>query len=344
MKTEIRYYMRRVIGFLLVGAVAFLLKSCMVNAETLTPTTIYSYNGSNNWTYTGTSLSTLTENNISYVGPVIPANRNTDGIRFRFQNVTFANNSSPYQLTFTGMSNVNSRAKIPVVYVQNGTRVYGCYVNATIETEITGTNVYDAYYGGKFNVICPNVVLNGTDISIVYKYDSWSSTTQQSGIKIGTNFGITLMTNNSDVVSAITSQQTQQHQDAENTQNAINDIGNDITSSSVDTNNANNSISGLDSSLPSGNVLGNLITMPVTLTQKFLNGLNGQCSPMVLGTLFNTEFKLPCVDLSTILGTLWNILDVICSGFIAYEIGKHFVLIFHKLTTFDSGTLEEVYK
>lgn len=217
------------------------------------------------------------------------------------------------------------------VILRTGGYDYSCILNTGVEIDNTNNKIY--------SVTCGNVPNSASRTWTIYTYKASTGTTN---IFISSNF---VYIPNENISSVISSQTEQQHQDAEQQHQDLEDINNSMNNSTVDTNNSNSTITSISNRLPSSNVLGNLITMPVMLVQKFINALSSNtCTPYSLGSLFGTNFSLPCVNLSNILGAVWTILDGVVSGFIAYEIGKHFVLIFHKLTSLDSNTLEEVYK
>ena len=323
-KSDIKYYIRRVIGALLVAFAFLLLRSCDVKAQTLNIVPS-SCGWSTNSNYTNGSISgNTTFTNLS--SPFYYCSGSSGNFWSQRYNIVTPSNAT----TSNGTLSFNIYGPtISNVILRTGGYDYSCILNTGVEIDTTNNKVY--------SVTCGNIPYSASRTWTIYTYKASNGTTN---IFISSNF---VYIPNENIGTIISNQSTQQHQDAQQAHQDAQDINNSINNSTVNGSGASSTISNI--SLPSSNVLGNLITMPVQLVQKFITGLSSNtCTPYSLGTLFGTNFTLPCVDLSTILGAVWVILDVVVSGFIAYEIGKHFVLIFHKLTSFDSNTLEEVYK
>ena len=89
---------------------------------------------------------------------------------------------------------------------------------------------------------------------------------------------------------------------------------------------------GIEDLMPSNTPITNLISMPFTMYNSMLNGLNGTCSTWYIETgplLGNSYFEFPCINLSRRLGSdawtwnglsLWNIIDFFGFIFLIYEI------------------------
>lgn len=90
-------------------------------------------------------------------------------------------------------------------------------------------------------------------------------------------------------------------------------------------------------------VINQLVTMPITLTQAFLNGFNGSCTPFNLGNLMGTDLIIPCINPGSYLGTIWNIIDIIISGVFIYIFGKRLVKIFNDVTNMKENQIDEVF-
>ena len=130
----------------------------------------------------------------------------------------------------------------------------------------------------------------------------------------------------------------------QNTQinNSINDVNSSLNNDSVDT--ADSKASEWASKSLSDNAVANMVTMPITLLQAYLNGLNGTCSSFSLGTLYDHELTLPCINLSSYFGsTLWGVIDILFSGFMIYALGKKFVKIFNDFTNLRDNQVDELY-
>lgn len=119
------------------------------------------------------------------------------------------------------------------------------------------------------------------------------------------------------------------NQQQEETNNILND-------DSID--NPNNAISGMEQNNASNGVISDLLLLPVRLFQNILNNINGTCTSFNLGTMFNHNLTLPCINLSNYLGTaLYNVIDVLISGIFVLSIRKKFVDIFENFTALKTG-------
>lgn len=84
------------------------------------------------------------------------------------------------------------------------------------------------------------------------------------------------------------------------------------------------------------NPVSNLITMPITLLQAYLNGFNSTCEPFVIGELFDYNIVFPCINLEKYLGsTLWTSIDVLFTIFMVYELAMLFISIYEGITSLD---------
>lgn len=129
-------------------------------------------------------------------------------------------------------------------------------------------------------------------------------------------------------------------EEQEKTTQAIKDMTDTIKSedspsdsqySSLSDNNANNG------------VINQLITMPITLAQSYLNGFNSSCTPFRLGTLYGEELILPCINPQNYLGAMWSVIDVIISGIFIFVFGKKLVKIFNDVTNLKENQVNEVF-
>lgn len=95
-------------------------------------------------------------------------------------------------------------------------------------------------------------------------------------------------------------------------QDSVNDVNNTIADNDVDDPNFNE----FEDYLAENGVITQLITLPVQLYTKILNGINGSCNTFNLGNLWGSDLTLPCIEPQRYLGnTLWNTIDVLFSGF-----------------------------
>lgn len=110
---------------------------------------------------------------------------------------------------------------------------------------------------------------------------------------------------------------------------ALNDSINDDSAPDSDS-----FISDLQNLTPSSTPITDLLTMPLTLMNAMLTGINGTCSTYNLGTLYGVQLSLPCIDLEELLGSgLWTILDGLCAFFMIMGIGRLCIRIYENITS-----------
>lgn len=120
--------------------------------------------------------------------------------------------------------------------------------------------------------------------------------------------------------------------------NGLSDINDTMNDDNVDSNNTTDTINNLSSQIASNNVISDLLLLPVSLFQNILNSINGTCSSFSLGSLYNSNINLPCIDLQNILGsTLYTSIDILISGIFILSIRKKFVNIFENLSSLKNG-------
>lgn len=116
---------------------------------------------------------------------------------------------------------------------------------------------------------------------------------------------------------------------------AVNDT---LKDDAVDSSNATDTLSNLSNSTASNSVISDLLLLPVRLFQNIVNSINGSCSPFSLGTLFNTNLTLPCINIPNLIGsTLWSVIDILFCGSFILVIRKKFVDIFENLSELKNG-------
>lgn len=116
----------------------------------------------------------------------------------------------------------------------------------------------------------------------------------------------------------------------------LNDSLNDLNDTLNDTSqpNTNQDINDMNDMVASDTPISDLITMPLTLINAYINGVNSSCSPVNLGNLYGTDLILPCIDLEQKLGSnLWHIIDSFFTIFMCYNIGMLFVSAFDGITS-----------
>lgn len=129
-----------------------------------------------------------------------------------------------------------------------------------------------------------------------------------------------------------------------NIQNNTNDIKNSISDSNIDNNSTSSSSTSWNNKNASNNTITSLLTLPISLLTNIVNGLQTSCSSFSLGSLFGTNLTMPCINLSSLLGTtLFNVLDILISGFMIYNIAKKLIKIFNDFTNLKSNQIDELY-
>lgn len=114
--------------------------------------------------------------------------------------------------------------------------------------------------------------------------------------------------------------------------NSQNNTTNAITSESDP--NTNSSIQGFNNTLASDTPITDLITMPLTLINAYINGMNSSCTAYNFGSLLGTNLTMPCINLQQRLGSnIWSIIDVLFSIFMIFNISKLFIGAFNNFTS-----------
>lgn len=126
--------------------------------------------------------------------------------------------------------------------------------------------------------------------------------------------------------------------------NNVSDIKDSINDSSIDSNQTSSDTSSWTNMNASNGTITNLLTLPITLLQAIVNGIQTTCSPFSLGSLFGTNLILPCINISELIGsTLFNVIDLLFSGFMILAIAKKLIKIFNDFTNLKSNQMDELY-
>ena len=84
----------------------------------------------------------------------------------------------------------------------------------------------------------------------------------------------------------------------------------------------------------SNSPVSDLLTMPLTLLNAYVNGMSGTCSAFNLGSLFGTNLTFPCITISDYLGSsLWSLIDSLFCIFMIYNIGMLCISIYESITS-----------
>ena len=131
-----------------------------------------------------------------------------------------------------------------------------------------------------------------------------------------------------------------QSQSTENAIGGVNDsvnkVDDSINNSTVDS--PSSKFEEFENMLPENGVITELITLPISLFQNVLGSINGTCTEYNLGNLLGTDLRLPCINISNYIGTtLWNVIDILFSGFFVLAIGKKMIKAFNGFTSMEEG-------
>lgn len=133
-------------------------------------------------------------------------------------------------------------------------------------------------------------------------------------------------------------------QKIEETNQSINNVNDSINNDEIDNNSTSSTTSQWNSKNASDTAISDFLLMPIHLIQAYLNGMNSSCTPFNLGTLFNHELILPCINIGGLLGdAIWVIIDILFSGFMILALGKRFVKIFNDFTNLRDNQIDEIY-
>lgn len=120
------------------------------------------------------------------------------------------------------------------------------------------------------------------------------------------------------------------------TNKELGDLNDNITDANTD--NPSGKFNEFESYLPENGVITQLITLPISLFQKVLNSINGTCSEYSLGNLLGTNLTFPCINISNYIGsTIWNVIDILFSGFFVLKISKKMIKTFNSFSSMEEG-------
>lgn len=143
----------------------------------------------------------------------------------------------------------------------------------------------------------------------------------------------TIINNNNNNTNQIINNQ---NQNADKINDSINDVNNSITDSSTD--NPSSSFDSFNDKIATNGVITDLITLHIKLFTNVLNNINGTCKTFNIGNLFGANLSFPCIDLSKYFGsTLWNVIDVLFSGFFVLIISKKMIKVFENFSSMREG-------
>lgn len=342
-KNDFKYILKRVIVFLIIALVVAFLGSCRAKADTFNPVSMIMYTTNN---------SALSNNNLTTIDNLTYNDSSFDIRRLMVVDYPYSSINQ-----FAMVLNHNGAFSPPDTYykfdlylyggnlVSNGTlnydissvKAWNAVTNTTVECDLNGGEIYTG--GGvlgvhnflQVHVRCVSPNINSFRIFLQKKNNSLSDVTLSIGIGLDP-FYTTDITNASILAEINDVKQSMNdtviwQQQTELNQQQFNDYINDINNENI-----------------TNPVISQLILMPITFLQAFLNGFNGQCSNYNLGSLYGTNLVLPCINIQSFLGsTLWDIIDYLVSGMLIFAISKKFVNIFDDLTNLRTNQIDELY-
>ena len=239
-----------------------------------------------------------------------------DQIGFRFSSFDNPLNNVSIQFIFynNGLVSPYSIPYQAFIRDTSSNKYYSCFSDSS-GTYSSSTS--SANYTSPWNAFyCPNVSLSSSfELIITSGFNSPQS---------NSTMGITCLTVNTDNEQNLLEEQN----------NHLQDINDNIEDSSVDNSSVSSTIQNGSSQIASNNSITQLLTLPISLYQNILNSVGGSCSSFSLGTLYNHQLTLPCINLQNLLGsTLYGIIDILISGLFILSFRKKMVDIFNNMTS-----------
>lgn len=247
-----------------------------------------------------------------------------------FTNSTFSANNT-YKIVFTidTGTGINYETRT-LTYCGNSADVSRCSISWN-DLYDSSLNHYTAtiYYTPTTTVSSPTFIIGSSTGNHYFLYNSTST---NQGVRI-VSMDVTV---DNTGTGAIINNNNQNTQNIINSQTEINNSINDISDTLNDTTqpNTSNFFNNLGNYAPSMTPITDLLNMPYNLINRFLNGFNGSCSSINLGSLYGTTLVLPCIDLGSLLGSqLWGIIDILFVGIMCLNIGELLIHDFNSLLT-----------
>lgn len=211
-----------------------------------------------------------------------------------------------------------------------------CFVTSSVSAvnylnnQTTGDldiNDADSYYYK--TIFCPNASIQNTPTPF-RMYRTFSSNNFAVNRLIVNKIWSFSETSNSnqEITTAITNQ-------TNSINNSINNVNDNITSEDTLTSSeTSDTIDSFSENVASDTPITDLLTMPLTLINAYIGGMNSSCTPYNFGSLLGTNLVMPCINLQQRLGNnVWSIIDVLFSIFMIFNISKLFIGAFNKFTT-----------
>ena len=211
--------------------------------------------------------------------------------------------------------------------------------------DIGSTSVNNSTYNDQiYSAICPVNFYNGSGLKhIVINFNTNTSTNDPSYYYVVLDGRISFevpqfIQDNSQAIinsqSQIIASQQQTTQAIQDNTQATKDLEDSIKDDDVDTDNAEELFEDTDDY--SNSPISDMLTMPISLLQNMLNGINGTCNPVNLGRFgfASNDLILPCIHPQNYLGsTLWGVIDALFSIFMIYNIAMLFIAYYDMILT-----------
>lgn len=300
----------RIIAYIIIGAIIYLIASKSVNAAQYRILNRDSDNPTTSWS----NISFNTD----YINEPIVLNTNGKTIFQLRDSVAMASGKKydlKLQFDFTGYATATTSNIDAIVSVAtelfNGSELISiadkCVTNYS---QFDETNYSNGIYTASHRIL-GTITCNGVEGTGYYPYFGFQI--KRNNVLIAgkgkgklrfLSWSYTLNTSDTNTQSIITNQNNNTQSIINNSnyntqvlEGAISNVNDTLTDSSIDS--PSSAISGMSSSVATNGTISTLILLPVTLYQSVLNNVNGTCSPFTLGTLYGTTLTLPCINISS---------------------------------------------
>lgn len=346
-KNDKRYIVRRVITYIIISLIMLLFSSLKVKAIS----SVYITNQSSDYSYYSCSGKTCIyrirdgAGNYSTIFPSAGKGK----LIFGFGTVNTSNQVAAITNVYVSTNNGNlfmCEYGTSNTYTDN-TNQFSMY-SVSCDVDLIESNGINAVYFKRQNTTGTLAIFT-SDIATFVEHET---TNINNSINVDTS-GVINAVNNArqeisnhliDIYSKISQQNSQVVDKLEDTNDNIQAVNDSITSEdSPSIEDVSGNANDWASNNAQSGVINQLVLMPITLLQSIVNGINNSCSSYSFGSIKGQEIVFPCINLSSYLGSLWNIIDVIISGIFIFVFGNRCVKIFNDFTNLKSGQIDTLY-
>lgn len=184
-----------------------------------------------------------------------------------------------------------------------------------------------------------NIYANAGEV-IINRNITYDCDNTAGSINENNNINTDRIISNNNSNSAKERQKIQENTDAINgLKEKQNETNNTLKDSSVDS--SDGTLNNLKGNVPTNNVISSLILLPVKFLQSIVSSLGGSCSSFNLGSLYNHDLVLPCINIESYLGSgIWTFIDLVFSAMFILIIRKKFIQIYENITNLRNGVNE----